>query len=149
MRGIDATEFNSPIDFLFNVNRDKTTTISIGDGGNEIGMGNLSDLVAKHVPRGEIICSCVKCDFLITAGVSNWGGYALACATYAYLKSTGKSADKRILPDVEYESDLLDDMLKNGALDGPTMTESRKVDSLDFDYHANLIREMVSIADSS
>lgn len=144
MRGIDATEFNAPIDVLFTVGRESGSvkTISVGDGGNEIGMGNLYDLVVKHVPRGEIICCRVECDHLITAGVSNWGGYALACATYIYRKMSNESAENKMLPTVEYESELLDVLLKNGALDGPTMSATRKVDSLDFDYHANLIGEM-------
>ena len=57
-------------------------TIGIGDGGNEIGMGKVRDLVRKHIPHGEEIACCVGADQLITAGVSNWGGYALATALH-------------------------------------------------------------------
>lgn len=147
MKGVDATEFNSPIDALFGPLRGSVKRISIGDGGNEIGMGNLYDLVAKHVPKGETIGSRAECDHLISAGVSNWGGYALACAMYLAAKEVGE-ADEKMLPSAKVESDLLDVLLKAGALDGPTMTSERKVDSLDHDFHANLIEEMLAICKS-
>lgn len=144
MRGIDATEFNAPIDALFGPMRGSVRRISIGDGGNEIGMGNLYDMVAKHIPRGEIIGSRSECDFLITTGVSNWGGYGLASATFLHRKELGE-ADERMLPSSKDEGDLLDVLLANGALDGPTMSSARKVDSFEFDYHAKLIDNIVSI----
>ena len=57
-------------------------TIGIGDGGNEIGMGKVLERVAVNVKHGSEIGCTVSCDYLITAGVSNWGGYALAKAIY-------------------------------------------------------------------
>ena len=43
-------------------------------------MGKVKDQVEKHdiVKHGKEIACIVSCDYLITAGVSNWGGYALA-----------------------------------------------------------------------
>ena len=35
-------------------------------------------MVLKHVPKGDLIGSSVSCDYLVTAGVSNWGGFAVA-----------------------------------------------------------------------
>ena len=57
-------------------------TIGIGDGGNEIGMGKVLDSVKEHIPYGEKIACRIGADQLITAGVSNWGGYALATSLY-------------------------------------------------------------------
>ena len=55
------------------------TTIGIGDGGNEIGMGKLpAGLIAQHVPNGAQIACVTSCDHLVVAGVSNWGAYGLA-----------------------------------------------------------------------
>lgn len=147
MRGIDATEFNAPIDVLFGPLRGSVKRISIGDGGNEIGMGNLYDMVCKHVPRGEIICSRSECDQLISTGVSNWGGYAIAFAAYLILKSKG-DAPVAMLPTAQGESDLLDVLLESGALDGPTNSRARKVDSFDFELHAKLIEDMHSVCSS-
>lgn len=48
-------------------------TIAIGDGGNEIGMGNIANAIAKL----DIIASTTTCDELLVADVSNWGAYGL------------------------------------------------------------------------
>jgi hypothetical protein len=56
--------------------------IGIGDGGNEVGMGKIYDLVSNScsIPNAaEIACETVA-DHLLVASVSNWGGYALAAA---------------------------------------------------------------------
>ena len=45
-------------------------------------MGKMQDHVIKYIPYGEEIACCVAADQLITAGISNWGGYALATALY-------------------------------------------------------------------
>ena len=58
------------------------TTVAIGDGGNELGMGKVMEKVKLHVPRGPDIACSVASDFLITTGVSNWGGYGLALSLY-------------------------------------------------------------------
>src|SRR6185436_16267080 len=55
-------------------------TIGIGDGGNEIGMGNVPDAVARFIPLGDKICPVQKTDLLLPCGVSNWGAYAIAAA---------------------------------------------------------------------
>ena len=59
------------------------TTIGIGDGGNEVGMGKVCEKVISTVPHGKEIATEVSCDYLVTCGVSNWGGLALAVGLYA------------------------------------------------------------------
>lgn len=69
MRGRDVSEFTAPLDRLFLQTRArKITTIGVGDGGNEVGMANLRDLVEKYVPNGSLIAASVSCDHLISAG---------------------------------------------------------------------------------
>lgn len=151
MRAIEASAFNSPIDVLWEValQNGQAKTVSIGDGGNEIGMGNLHDLVAKYVPRGDIIGTVVKCDHLISTGVSNWGGYAIACALYLFSREKKGSADLKMLPQVSVESKLLDIMLANGAVDGPTCEATRKVDSFDFSEHEKVIESMIALCETN
>ena len=48
-------------------------TIAIGDGGNEIGMGNVPDAVRSL----NIVPAVTGCDELLVADVSNWGAYGL------------------------------------------------------------------------
>ena len=61
---------------------DRISTTSIGDGGNELGMGKVKEQVENHVKLGEQIACVVPSDYLVAAGVSNWGGYAIAVGLY-------------------------------------------------------------------
>lgn len=45
-------------------------------------MGKVEAKVEEHIEHGKEIACVVSCDYLITAGVSNWGGYALAVGLY-------------------------------------------------------------------
>ena len=81
MRGVSIRPFTAPVDALFLRGYGKVPTIGVGDGGNEVGMGNVYDIVRK-----ELSCTpaTVKADTLIIATVSNWGGYGL-CACLSRL----------------------------------------------------------------
>jgi hypothetical protein len=69
MRGLDITQHTAHIDALFieASNREIPTTC-IGDGGNEIGMGNVRDLIVQHVPNGPVLATVTNCTYPITAG---------------------------------------------------------------------------------
>ena len=58
----------------------KISTVGIGDGGNEIGMGKVHQRVVDGVTNGRHIATRVSTDHLITSGVSSWGGSALVAA---------------------------------------------------------------------
>ena len=108
----------------------------IGDGGNEIGLGALpwEDLVAALAgrPAGPIICR-VPCDHTLLAGVSNWGGYALAAAVC-------RLRDRRDLLTPWTASDLrqLINALvkKGGAVDGVTRLPQPTIDGLPWATYA-------------
>ena len=54
---------------------------TIGDGGNEIGMGKIhSRVIASSITNAAEIACVVPTDHLLVCSVSNWGGYALAAA---------------------------------------------------------------------
>ena len=83
MRGTDITELTAPTHQLFEEPHDYVT-IGIGDGGNEIGMGKVPyETICKNIPGGEETACRVATDYLIVAGVSNWGAYALAAGVWA------------------------------------------------------------------
>lgn len=161
MKGLDATFLNSPIDVLFELARDLKNdpmyspihTISIGDGGNEIGMGNILSWIKKHIPLGELIGCVIQCDFLITSGVSNWGGYALASSlfiiSFHYLSSTESEKLIRMLPNPIKESNYLDLMLSNGAIDGVTCKAERLIDGMEFELHEKLINQINQIVNNT
>jgi hypothetical protein len=87
MLGCDTGDSQAKIDYIFQLAAQKgIATIGIGDGGNEIGMGNICDEVCQIVPYGhQCQCGCqggiaaaTVVDVLLPACISNWGGYALA-----------------------------------------------------------------------
>src|ERR1700732_5014600 len=81
--GWDMSRGAAPLHLLFDdpTWRRRWTTIGIGGGGNEIGMGSLPpDVVETVIPNGNVIAATTPADYLIVAGVSNWGGYGLLAA---------------------------------------------------------------------
>lgn len=86
MRGICIDDQTVPLHRLFELAplaEHPVKTIGIGDGGNEIGMGSIpwTEFVRRlPEPHGGKIACRIPCDWTILAGVSNWGGYALAAA---------------------------------------------------------------------
>jgi hypothetical protein len=74
MRGRDISDELAKFDLFFT--RCLCPTIAVGDGGNEIGMGNIH----PEVSQLEIIPSVTTCDELVIATVSNWGVYGMIAA---------------------------------------------------------------------
>jgi hypothetical protein len=112
----------------------RVTTIGIGDGGNEIGMGTfLWEEVAEAIgggPLGGRIASRVATDFAIVAGVSNWGGYALGLATLALF---GRIGESRWLAS-EGQRELIETLVaRAGAVDGRTLESTATVDGMSHD----------------
>jgi len=115
------------------------TTIGIGDGGNEIGMGKIPhETIVKNIPNGDLIHCRVSADHLIVAGVSNWGAYALAAGVYV-LRGIKPPSD---LFDPDREQEILEVMVREGPLvDGVTGKQTATVDGLTWDeYVKPLIR---------
>jgi hypothetical protein len=74
MRGKDISDALAKFDLFFNLC--DCPTIAVGDGGNEIGMGNL----LAELDRLPIVPSVTRCDELVIATVSNWGVYGIVAA---------------------------------------------------------------------
>ncbi|MFQ3591678.1 MAG: glutamate cyclase domain-containing protein, partial [Gemmataceae bacterium] len=105
------------------------TSIGIGDGGNEIGMGKLPlELLAAHIPNGAKIACRVPTDYLIVAGLSNWGAYALALGT-ALARGVSPTLD------LQRERQILADMVAAGLIDGVTGQATLSVDGLAWDEY--------------
>jgi D-glutamate cyclase len=141
MRGLDITTMMSPAHRLFEVARqEKMTTISIGDGGNEIGMGKIPwDVIRRNVPRGGMVACRVPTDYLIVCGISNWGAYALA-AGVAHLRGQPLPAE---MFDPEREWELLQVLVERGGLvDGVTGAPEATVDALSFAQYGEALRRL-------
>ncbi len=145
MRGVDITEQTSEAERLFEhageINR--PVTIGIGDGGNEIGMGKVSwDVIRSNIPHGGVIACRVATDYLIVAGVSNWGAYALS-AGVALVRGVEPSAEWF---DVEKERGILAEMVEQGPLvDGMKGRPTVSVDGLEFEAYIEPLRQIAAI----
>lgn len=151
MRGIDITQKTAPLDdlFLFAQNHPEMgiRTIAIGDGGNEIGMGDKQEDVKLYVPQGELIACVVPSDHLIVTGVSNWGGYALAGALWCALDQDAK---EKIFLDQLYSSNeeqyrMLRSMVENNCCDGVLGKPALSVDGMGWEVHEKILDEIRSI----
>ena len=75
MRGVSIRANTAPVDLLFDLARGTVPTVGVGDGGNEIGMGNVRDVIEEKL---SLVPCRTETDHLIIATVSNWGAYGLA-----------------------------------------------------------------------
>ncbi|MEM4189383.1 MAG: DUF4392 domain-containing protein [Candidatus Caldarchaeum sp.] len=82
--GQNVTSLHAPADVVVNrVKSRDVTVVAYGDGGNEAGMGVVSNLVEKHIPYGAVCtCGCgggivsnTPSDILVVSAVSDFGVY--------------------------------------------------------------------------
>lgn len=134
MRGHSVAEWNRPIDamFVYRGRRGRPVTIGVGDGGNEIGMGNVRARIARQGALMARIASTVRVDHLVVAGVSNWGAYGIV----AHL---GRMAGRSLLHTPAQERELVGACVEAGAHDGVTRRREPTVDALPLDAHAAVV----------
>jgi D-glutamate cyclase len=143
MRGIDMSAFAAPLDQLFSAG--PWRTIAIGDGGNEIGMGAVPrPLIAEHVPLGDAIGCVVPADYLVAAGVSHWGAYAVAAAL-ALLRDDW-SASMRSVMDPTLDRSVVEAMVREGpAVDGVTLARSATIDGVVMAAHHEVLAQIAAL----
>ena len=135
MRNLSITEYTAQIDRLFDLHN---TTIGIGDGGNEIGMGNVYKAVEKSAQLVEDP-AITKVSELVISSVSNWGGYGL-------LAQLSQDTGINLLPNIVDEKELIEGMVNLGAVDGVTGKSVYQVDGFELNQNAiildNLAKEL-------
>ena len=131
MRGRDITDYNARIDHIFNSD---VPSVGIGDGGNEIGMGNLAEEVTQVESLVKIPC-VTQTTKLMLASVSNWGGYGLAAALSAL-------SGRNLLPSIAEEQQLLRDTVDLGAVDGMSAKQEYKVDGFTIEENSETVQAL-------
>lgn len=119
--------------FLSEAKRFGAVTISIGDGGNEMGMGAFHREIEEHVPCGALICTEEAADIALASGVSNWWGWGLAALLSL---QTGLY----LLPSEQEEAELLHQVVLAGGVDGCTKEHTETVDHLSLSIHLSVLR---------
>ena len=83
--GLQVSDVVGKVDHVFNEARGRGIwTVGMGDGGNEVGMGNILPTVQDVIPTGKTIGATVQTDLLVVGAVANWASYAVeACLAAA------------------------------------------------------------------
>lgn len=108
-------------------------TIGVGDNGNELGFGKITDAIHRFKPRGAELATRVDADVLFPANTSNWGAYAIAAAL-ALL-----SGRQDIAHTPEGERRILEACVAHGAADGSTGRHMLAVDGMAAEAHYALL----------
>jgi hypothetical protein len=133
MRGGDISRYTADLDTPFSAG--PWDTIAIGDGGNEIGMGNIPrHIIAEYIDNGATIACVTPARHLISAGVSNWGAYALIAAL-ALLRDDWRDAMLDCLQPSIHNAALHAMVTLGPAVDGVSGRQTMSVDSLPLERH--------------
>jgi len=133
MRGEILDDLVPAADCLLAPTHDRAyKTIAIGDGGNELGLGSLREALKGQVSLGELIFCSTPADYVIPAGISNWGANALV-ATLSLV------AGRLLLRPPEHDYAVLQALFTAGAVDGCTRTVALSVDGLPWESYASTL----------
>jgi hypothetical protein len=116
-------------------------TISVGDGGNEIGMANIAEAVRRHVTHGERIGAITPTDVLVTAACSNWGCSAIVAALALRL------ADRRLIHRPELEEALLKRGVEIGLINAVANLIDPNADGIDLRTHIAIVQIIQAIVE--
>jgi len=128
MRGENISHACASFDYFLTLAR--CPTIAIGDGGNEIGMGNIADAVAQL----NITPAVTRCDELLIADVSNWAAHGLI-AMLSSLVGSDLLLDWDNLAMLQYLSD-------RGSVDGVSREKTLTEDGLSSEISQALIQDL-------
>lgn len=135
MRGIDIGQGTAPCDALFLAAYGKIPTIGVGDGGNEIGMGNVADVIAERL---SLTPSVIKTDILVIATVSNWGAYGIAAAL---ANITGQP----LLINREKAQKFLLRTVSMGCVDGISHEHVAMVDGFELETELGILKSLLKM----
>jgi hypothetical protein len=110
-------------------------SIAIGDGGNEIGMGNIRDAIGTL----DINASVTRCDELLVADVSNWGAYGLIAFLALW---SGEDLLGEISPE-----EILVYLSARGSVDGVTRQNTLTEDGLEATEGLSVINSLQKLVE--
>ena len=133
MRGDSITGQAACIDTLFELAAEKKIpTIGVGDGGNEIGMGNVRQVILEKLELNPCV---VTVDDLIIATTSNWGAYALA----AYM---AKLSGRPVFITYEEIEEYMAQIVALGCVDGVTKQKKMGTDGFSMEIEKEIITSL-------
>lgn len=134
MREISIKEHTAPCDRVFELALGSIPTVGVGDGGNEIGMGNMADIITQKL---SLTPARVKVDDLVIASVSNWGAYGMAACIE-------EITCKKLFPSYQTIYDFICRTVELGSVDGVTHERVAHVDGYDASVEKEIIEALIS-----
>jgi hypothetical protein len=131
MRGQDISATTAKLDELF---LQHAQTIGIGDGGNEIGMGNLAPYI-PHIVSLPSQPAITPTTHLVIASVANWGAYGILTALSGLL-------GKNLLPTAADETTRIRQAVDFGAVDGTNGNRQYTVDGFSLEENARVLERL-------
>jgi hypothetical protein len=128
MRGENISAGCACFDYF--VTEAQCPTIAIGDGGNEIGMGN----ALEGLKELDIIPAVTTCDELLIADVSNWAAFGLIALLGLWTKQD-------LLASVDTMR-ILEYLSRKGSVDGVTRENTLTEDGLEAINGQQLINDL-------
>ncbi len=135
MRGEDISERCASFDYF--LTQARCPTIGIGDGGNEIGMGNLASVLGQL----NITPAVTQCDELIVADVSNWAAWGII-AMLSVMRGENLLNQANPLAILQFLSE-------HGSVDGVTRENTLTEDGLPYSVGEQLIAQLLEVVRSS
>ena len=138
MHGIDTANHTASIDQLFTFNK---PSVGIGDGGNEIGMGNLAETIRRipHLPNHPAI---VSTDELIIGSTSNWG-------TYGLIAALSIRNNRNLLPSIEEDMTRIQYLVSQGVVDGVIGKPVPCVDGFTLEENAAILQQLHDLVNNT
>lgn len=119
MRGADISDVSPDFESVFGFQ----SLVSVGDGGNEFGMGSAPD---EFFRATTIIKPLSRTRVLVPASVSNYGAYAI-------VRELEIATGQALLPSPEEHCALIRHLVAFGCVDGFTGERTEKVDGKSLD----------------
>ena len=137
MRGQDISPHTARLDHLF---RQHPHTVGIGDGGNEIGMGNLASRIpdVATLPNDPAV---TRTTHLVIASVANWGAYGVVAAL-------SRLTGRHLLPRPADESACVRRLVSLGAVDGVTGAADCTVDSFTLSENTEVLERLNALLEA-
>ncbi|WP_416305912.1 glutamate cyclase domain-containing protein [Neptunicella sp. SCSIO 80796] len=132
MRGEDISDRCACFDYF--MSQSQCPSIGIGDGGNEIGMGNIH----QRLSHLNIVPSITTCTELVIADVSNWAAYGIILFLQRW---TGKPLLEQINP-----KEIIRFLSNKGSVDGVTRENTMTEDGLCYSEGEALLSELILMA---
>ena len=149
--GVDVSFLHGKLDYLMKEAKSrKILTVGMGDGGNELGMGGIRDIIEKYTSTGaKCQCPCnagvaaaTELDYAVPCSISNWGAYGIEACLALLLDN------EDVMHDGDLEDRILDTNANFGGMAGPAFFCLPMVDSLPGKYNRMFVDFLKYIVDS-